>query len=55
MPPLDSAFATAFGIKSGSVEDLRAEVASNLKLELKRKVEAALNEQAMRACARRRS
>ena len=49
VPPLDSAFATAFGIKSGKVEDLRAEVASNLRLELKRKVESALRDQAMKA------
>lgn len=48
VPPLDTAFATAFGIRSGKVEDLRAEVASNLRLELKRKVEAALREQAMK-------
>ena len=48
MPPLDSAFATAFGIKSGKVDDLRAEVESNLKLELKRKVEAVLKDQAMK-------
>lgn len=49
VPPLDSAFATAFGIKSGKVEDLRAEVESNLRLELKRKVESVLKDQAMRA------
>ena len=48
MPPLDSAFATAFGIKSGRVEDLRAEVESNLRLELKRKLEAVLKDQAMK-------
>ena len=48
VPPLDSAFATAFGMKSGSVDDLRAEVESNLKLELKRKLEAVLKEQAMK-------
>ena len=48
VPPLDSAFATAFGMKSGSVEDLRAEVESNLKLELKRKLDAVLKEQAMK-------
>lgn len=47
-PPLDSAFATAFGIKSGRVEDLRAEVESNLRLELKRKLEAVLKDQAMK-------
>ena len=49
VPPLDSAFATAFGMKSGKVEDLRAEVESNLKLELKRKLEAVLKDQALKA------
>jgi trigger factor len=49
IPPLDSAFATAFGIKSGRLEDLRAEIAANLRLELKRKVEANLRDQAMKA------
>jgi len=49
VPPLDSQFATAFGIKTGRVEDLRAEVESNLKLELKRKLEGVLKEQAMKA------
>jgi trigger factor len=48
VPPLDSAFATAFGIKSGSVDDLRAEVESNLKLELKRKLDAVLKDQALK-------
>jgi trigger factor len=48
VPPLDSAFATAFGVKSGSVEDLRAEVEANLKLELKRKLESVLKEQALK-------
>ncbi len=49
VPPLDGAFATAFGIKSGNVDDLRSEVESNLKLELKRKVDTMLRDQAMRA------
>jgi trigger factor len=49
VPPLDSAFATAFGIKSGKLEDLRAEVEQNLRLELKRKIESVLRDQAMRA------
>ena len=48
IPPLDSAFATAFGIKSGNVDDLRAEVEANLKLELKRKLDATLKEQALK-------
>jgi trigger factor len=49
VPPLDSAFATAFGIKSGRVEDLREEIASNLRLELKRKLDAVVKAQAMKA------
>jgi trigger factor len=48
VPPLDTQFATAFGIKSGSVDELRAEVESNLKLELKRKLDAVLKEQALK-------
>lgn len=48
IPELDGAFATAFGIKSGKIEDLRAEIASNLRLELKRKVESNLRDQAMK-------
>lgn len=46
LPPLDDDFAHAFGVKSGRIEDLRAEVEANLRLELKRKVEAVLKEQA---------
>ena len=48
VPPLDSKFATDFGIKSGTVKDLRDEVAANLRLELKRKVESTLKEQALK-------
>jgi trigger factor len=48
LPALDEKFATDFGIKSGSVDDLRAEIEANLKLELKRKVEAVLKEQALK-------
>ncbi|MFO1412844.1 MAG: trigger factor [Burkholderiales bacterium] len=48
LPALDSAFATAFGMKSGKIEDLRAEVEANLKLELKRKLEAVLKDQVMK-------
>jgi trigger factor len=47
VPALDEAFARAFGIKSGKVEELRAEVEGNLKLELKRKVETTIKEQAL--------
>jgi trigger factor len=48
VPPLDAKFATEFGIKSARIEDLRAEVASNLRLELKRKLESVLKDQAMK-------
>jgi trigger factor len=49
LPDVDSEFAKAFGIKSGSVDELRAEIASNLRLELKRKIEARMKEQAFAA------
>ena len=48
LPELDSAFATAFGIKSGEVEDLRAEVLANLNFELRRKLDTVVKEQAMK-------
>jgi trigger factor len=48
VPALDAKFASEFGIKSGRVEDLRAEVASNLRLELKRKLDSVLKDQAMK-------
>jgi trigger factor len=47
VPALDGAFAKAFGVASGSVDDLRKEVEGNLKLELKRKVEATVKAQAL--------
>jgi trigger factor len=47
VPALDSEFAKAFGIASGSIDDLRNEVEANLKLELKRKVDAAIKAQAL--------
>lgn len=49
VPEVDAEFAKAFGIASGSVDDLRAEIASNLKLELKRKIEAKVKEQVFAA------
>ncbi len=48
IPELDAKFATAFGIKSGKVDDLRSEVEANLKLELKRKLDGVLKDQAMK-------
>jgi len=44
-PDIDAEFARAFGIASGSVDELRAEIASNLRLELKRKIEGMVKEQ----------
>ena len=55
LPALDDAFAHAFGIASGRLDDLRAEVESNLKLELKRKLENLVKDQvfgALRAQAK---
>lgn len=49
LPAVDAEFAKAFGIASGSVDELRAEIASNLKLELKRKIEAKVKDQALAA------
>src|SRR5207247_4885718 len=42
-------FARAFGIASGSVDDLKAEIAANLRLELKRKIEVTVKEQVFAA------
>jgi trigger factor len=49
LPEIDADFARKFGMASGSVEELRAEVTSNLTVELKRKIEAALKQQVMQA------
>ena len=49
LPEVDSEFAVKFGIASGSVDELRAEIATNLALELRRKIEGVLREQVLRA------
>lgn len=49
LPPLDDEFARVFGIASGRLADLRAEVASNLALELRRKLESLVKEQVFAA------
>jgi trigger factor len=49
LPPLDDAFAKSFGVASGSIGDLRNEIAQNLELELARKVESVIKEQAIAA------
>lgn len=47
VPPLDAEFVKAFGIATGDVDDLRKEVEANLRLELKRKIEATVKSQAL--------
>lgn len=47
-PALDGEFAKDFGIASGDVADLRREVETNLRLELKHKVAAIVKEQALK-------
>jgi trigger factor len=49
LPELDTEFAKSLGIADGDVEKLRTEIAANLRLELKRKIEAKLREQVMQA------
>lgn len=49
LPEVDAEFAKAFGIASGSLTELRTEIEANLKLELKRKIETRLKEQALAA------
>lgn len=49
LPPVDAEFARNFGIASGSLDELRSEIAANLAVELKRKIEAVLKEQVMQA------
>jgi len=49
VPEVDAEFARTFGIASGSVDDLKAEIAANLKLELKRKIEVKVKEQVFTA------
>ena len=53
LPELDGDFAQQFGIQSGSLDELRSEVAANLRLELKRKIEARVKEQALAALRQR--
>ena len=49
LPAVDAEFAKAFGVASGSVDELRAEIGQNLALELKRKIEGRVKEQAFAA------
>ena len=49
LPEVDAEFARAFGVASGDVAELKAEITANLKLELKRKIESKVKEQALAA------
>ncbi len=49
LPEIDAEFARKFGIASGSVDELRAEVTANLTVELKRKIDTVLKQQVMQA------
>ena len=48
IPPVDAEFARNFGIASGSLEELRAEITANLTVELTRKIEGVLKDQVMK-------
>jgi trigger factor len=49
LPEVDAEFVRAFGVPSGEVDDLKAEITANLRLELKRKIETKVKEQALAA------
>ena len=49
LPDVDAEFARAFGIASGSIDDLKAEIEANLRIELKRKIATKVKEQALAA------
>ncbi len=49
VPAVDAEFAKTFGIASGDLAELHAEIETNLKLELKRKIESRLKEQSLAA------
>jgi trigger factor len=49
LPPVDAEFAKNFGIASGSLDELRAEITANLSVELRRKIEGVLKDQVMKA------
>jgi trigger factor len=49
LPPVDNEFVKAFGVASGDVAELRAEVKGNLELERKRRVFQALRDQVFKS------
>src|SRR5436190_13851122 len=49
LPEVDAEFAKNFGIASGSLDELTTEIASNLRVELQRKIEGVLKDQVMKA------
>jgi trigger factor len=49
VPDIDADFVKAFGIATGGIGDLKVEIESNLRLELKRKIDANVKEQVFAA------
>lgn len=49
LPPLDADFARSLGIESGDVTQMRAEIQGNLEREAKKRIQARLKEQVMKA------
>ena len=49
LPNVDADFARSFGVASGDLDELKREIGTNLSLELKRKIEAIVKEQALAA------
>jgi trigger factor len=49
LPAVDAEFAKNFGIASGSLDELKTEIAANLRVELQRKIEGVLKDQVMKA------
>lgn len=51
LPAIDAEFAKSLGVSDGNIEQMRAEIAANLKRELKKRLQAKAKEQVMDALA----
>jgi trigger factor len=51
LPAIDAEFAKSLGVADGNIEQMRAEIAANLKRELKKRLQAKAKEQVMDALA----
>ncbi|MHB1100277.1 MAG: trigger factor, partial [Burkholderiales bacterium] len=49
LPEFDAEFAKSLGVENGDMEEVRAEIESNLKREVKRRIQAKLKDQVMQA------